>query len=126
MHEELLKKLRYNEQGLIPAITQCHASDKILMMAWMDKRALLETIASGYMHYWSRSRNKLWKKGETSGHFQKWRHFYIDCDADTLLFKVEQTGHACHTGRPSCFFSEYDKGHEKLKIDDNSNNNSNK
>lgn len=102
-----LPQLKYNADGLIPAIVQDSASRRVLMMAWMNESSLQKTLDTGLMHYWSRSRQKLWLKGETSGHTQKVVRWAIDCDADTLLFEVEQLGGACHTGYQSCFFQTY-------------------
>jgi phosphoribosyl-AMP cyclohydrolase len=99
--------LKYNADGLIPAIVQDAISKRVLMMAWMNATSLETTLSTGLMHYWSRSRQKYWLKGETSGHTQKVLHWYVDCDQDTLLFEVEQTGGACHTGYCSCFFQEH-------------------
>ncbi len=96
--------LRFNEQGLIPAIVQDVATGRVLMLAYMNREALERTLATGLVHYWSRSRAQLWQKGETSGHIQHLRDLRYDCDADTLLVIVEQEGVACHTGEPSCFF----------------------
>ena len=96
--------LKYNADGLIPAIVQCARTRRVLMMAWMNETSLQSTLQTGLMHYWSRSRQKFWLKGETSGHTQKVVRWAVDCDADTLLFEVEQTGGACHTGFESCFF----------------------
>ena len=96
--------LRFNEQGLIPAIVQDIATGQVLMLAYMNREALERTLATGLVHYWSRSRTQLWQKGETSGHIQHLRDLRYDCDADTLLVIVEQEGVACHTGEPSCFF----------------------
>ena len=101
--------LKYNSAGLIPAIVQDAASKRVLMMAWMNAGSLQSTLETGLMHYWSRSRQKYWLKGETSGHTQKVIRWFADCDADTLLFEVEQTGGACHTGFESCFFQELDQ-----------------
>jgi phosphoribosyl-AMP cyclohydrolase len=101
--------LKYNSAGLIPAIVQDAASKRVLMMAWMNAGSLESTLRSGLMHYWSRSRQKYWLKGETSGHTQKLVRWFADCDADTLLFEVEQVGGACHTGFESCFFQELDQ-----------------
>lgn len=105
---ELLDELKFNEQGLIPAIVQDADSGDVLMMAWMNREALQRTIETGKATYWSRSRQKFWVKGETSGHFQEVQGIYIDCDADTVLLKVRQVGAACHTGRRSCFFRQLD------------------
>jgi phosphoribosyl-ATP pyrophosphohydrolase/phosphoribosyl-AMP cyclohydrolase len=96
--------LRFNEQGLIPAIVQDVASGRVLMLAYMNRQALERTLDTGLVHYWSRSRAQLWQKGETSGHLQHLRDLRYDCDADTLLVMVDQEGVACHTGAPSCFF----------------------
>ena len=97
-------KLKYNADGLIPAIVQDAKTKRVLMMAWMNEASLEATLTTGAMNYWSRSRRKFWMKGETSGHTQKVVRWFADCDADTLLFEVEQTGGACHTGFESCFF----------------------
>ena len=101
--------LKYNDKGLIPVIVQDIKTDKVLMMAYMNKESLNISITTGYATYYSRSRNKLWKKGETSGNIQKIKEILIDCDEDTLLLKVEQKGVACHTGNQTCFFRELDK-----------------
>lgn len=95
---------KFNNDGLIPAILQDSKTGRVLMMAWMNELALKKTFETGLMHYWSRSRQKLWLKGETSGNTQKVVSSFIDCDADALLFKIEQQGGACHTGFESCFF----------------------
>ena len=97
-------KLKFNEQGLIPAIIQEHNSGRVLMMAWMNRASLEKTIASGRTCFWSRSRQQFWIKGETSGHTQIVRDIAFDCDGDTLLIQVEQTGAACHENYKSCFF----------------------
>jgi phosphoribosyl-AMP cyclohydrolase len=102
-----LPKLTYNADGLIPAIVQDVQSRRVLMLAWMNETSLQQSLETGLMHYWSRSRKKYWLKGETSGHKQKIVRWAADCDADTLLFEVEQTGGACHTGYESCFFQAY-------------------
>lgn len=104
--QELLGAVKWNEQGLVPAVAQDAASGDVLMLAWVDREALEKTLDTGFAHYHSRSRGALWKKGETSGHIQKIRDVRLDCDGDTLLFHVEQTGAACHTGRWNCFFRE--------------------
>jgi len=96
--------IKFNEKGLIPVVAQCVHSGKVLMMAWMNEEALNKTIDTNYMYYFSRSRQKLWQKGETSGHFQKLIELRLDCDNDTMLALIEQTGAACHTGVKSCFF----------------------
>jgi phosphoribosyl-AMP cyclohydrolase len=103
--------LKYDDRGLIPAIVQESAEKggRVLMMAWMNEDSLRHSVETGYMHYWSRSRKKLWKKGESSGHTQRILRWFVDCDRDTLLFEVEQYGGACHTGFASCFYVELDK-----------------
>ena len=98
------EKLKYNGDGLIPAIIQDHANGRVLMMAWMNRDSLQKTIASGKTHFWSRSRQKFWMKGESSGHTQTVKDIAFDCDGDTLLIQVEQVGAACHEGYRSCFF----------------------
>lgn len=103
-------ELKYNDKGLIPAIVQDEASGKLLMMAWMNRDTLQMTRESGYTHFYSRSRNEVWKKGETSGNTQKVKKIFYDCDNDTLLVTVEPAGPACHTGEESCFFTELDSG----------------
>ena len=90
--------------GLLPVIAQDHRSGRVLMLAYANLEAVRKTQETGYAHYWSRSRNTLWKKGESSGHVQEITEVLVDCDEDTLLYKVFQTGPACHTGAPSCFF----------------------
>jgi len=100
----LLAEIRFDERGLVPAIAQQHDSGEVLMMAWMDRDAVSETLSSGRVCYWSRSRKALWRKGETSGHVQTLVDLRIDCDGDTLLVLVDQEGAACHTGRHNCFF----------------------
>lgn len=102
----LLDAVKYNEQGLIPAIAQQFDSGEVLMMAWMNREALEETLRTGRVCYYSRSRGKLWRKGESSGQQQHLTSAALDCDGDTLLLQVDQTGPACHTGRRSCFYLE--------------------
>ncbi|NNC54198.1 MAG: phosphoribosyl-AMP cyclohydrolase [Pseudomonadales bacterium] len=108
--DKLLNEIHWNEQGLLPVIAQDFASGEVLMMAWMNRTALEGTLRCGEAVYWSRSRQKLWHKGEQSGHTQKVREIRLDCDGDTLLLKIEQVGGiACHTGRASCMFRRYDE-----------------
>ncbi len=95
--------IRYDANGLVPAIAQQHDTGEVLMMAWMNAASLAETLATGRVCYWSRSRGALWRKGETSGQTQRLVDLRIDCDGDTLLLMVDQTGAACHTGQRSCF-----------------------
>ena len=116
-----LDDVTFDAAGLIPAIAQDAASGTILMVAWMNREALAETASSGYAVYWSRSRGKLWRKGEESGHRQLVRELRLDCDSDVILLKVEQAGGiACHTGRQSCFFRRLDdtSGPPQWKITD--------
>ena len=102
--EALLAEIRFDSQGLVPAIAQQHDTGEVLMMAWMDRPAVLETLQTGRACYWSRSRKAPWRKGDTSGHIQTLVDFRLDCDGDTVLVLVDQTGVACHTGRHNCFF----------------------
>ncbi|WP_374088554.1 phosphoribosyl-AMP cyclohydrolase [Methylomicrobium lacus] len=107
MSEAWLDAIRWTSEGLIPVIAQQADSGKILMFAWMNRESLRLTAAEGYAVYWSRSRNKLWRKGEESGHRQKVLGIYLDCDEDVILIKIEQQGGiACHTGRESCFYRQ--------------------
>ncbi|MGB0498833.1 MAG: phosphoribosyl-AMP cyclohydrolase [Rubricella sp.] len=106
--------LRYDAKGLIPAIAQDHETGEVLMMAWMTAETVAETLATGQVTYWSRSRQAIWRKGETSGHVQRLREFRVDCDRDTLLLLVEQTGPACHTNRRSCFYTRVEDGGEVI------------
>jgi phosphoribosyl-AMP cyclohydrolase len=101
-----LDELKYNEWGLIPAIAQDINTKEVLMLAWMNRECIALTLKTGKATYWSRSRKKLWLKGETSGHFQNVKNIFYDCDGDTLLLLVEQTGAACHTGSRTCFYRE--------------------
>lgn len=98
-----LSAIKYNEQGIVPAVAQDTATGAVLMMAWMNAESLVKTVETGFAHYYSRSRQTLWFKGETSGHTQKVREINLDCDGDTILLKVEQSGAACHTNRYTCF-----------------------
>lgn len=103
--------INWSTDGLVPAIAQDAASGKVLMLAWMDRDALAQTAATGEAHYWSRSRGRLWRKGESSGHVQKVRELRLDCDGDTVLLVVEQVGGiSCHTGREHCFFQRLEHG----------------
>ena len=104
-----LNEITFNKDGLLPVISQCMNTGKVLMMAWMNKDALEKTIKSRNMIYYSRSRSQLWRKGESSGNFQKLHELRLDCDNDTLLALIEQTGVACHTGSQSCFFKALDQ-----------------
>ena len=105
---DALDNVRFNEQGLIPVIAQQHDSNEVLMMAWMNRPALEETLETGQVCYYSRSRGTLWRKGESSGQVQALVELRIDCDGDTLLLKVNQKGAACHTGRRDCFYWKAD------------------
>lgn len=100
----VIERLRFDAAGLVPAIAQSHESRDVLMLAWMNAEAVRETLSTGFVCYWSRSRKRLWRKGEQSGHVQRLIELRFDCDADAVLLLVEQTGPACHTGRPACFF----------------------
>ncbi|GAA0418675.1 phosphoribosyl-AMP cyclohydrolase [Cocleimonas flava] len=101
---KFIDDLKYNEDGLIPAVAQQFDTHEVLMMAWMNKASIEETLETGRVCYWSRSRQAFWRKGESSGQVQMLKEFRVDCDADTLLMLVDQTGPACHTGRRSCFY----------------------
>jgi len=102
---DALNGLPYSSDGLIPAIAQQYDSKEVLMMAWMNRTSIEETLANGRVCYYSRSRKKLWRKGETSGQIQLLKEMRLDCDGDTILLLVDQTGPACHTGRKSCFYN---------------------
>jgi phosphoribosyl-AMP cyclohydrolase len=102
--DQLLAEMKFDSNGLVPAIAQQHDTGEVLMMAWMNADAIRESLASGRVCYWSRSRGALWKKGETSGQIQSLRELRLDCDGDTILLLVDQTGVACHTGRHNCFY----------------------
>ncbi|MDE2135027.1 MAG: phosphoribosyl-AMP cyclohydrolase [Alphaproteobacteria bacterium] len=102
--EAFLNAVKFNDDGLVPVVAQSHATGAVLMLAWMNRHTLEETLSTGHVTYWSRSRAKVWRKGETSGNMQHLVEAWIDCDGDTLLLKVDQLGAACHTGAPSCFF----------------------
>jgi phosphoribosyl-AMP cyclohydrolase len=102
--ERALAEIRFDRDGLVPAVAQQHDTDEILMVAWMNRDAVRATLTEGRACYWSRSRSTLWRKGETSGQVQLLRELRLDCDGDTVLLLVDQHGVACHTGRRSCFF----------------------
>ncbi len=99
-----LSAVKFNDDGLVPVIAQSHSSGAVLMLAWMNRQTLEETLSTGEVTYWSRSRGEVWRKGAISGHTQHLVEAWIDCDGDTLLLKVDQIGPACHTGAPACFF----------------------
>ncbi|NLE97791.1 MAG: phosphoribosyl-AMP cyclohydrolase [Propionibacterium sp.] len=101
-----MPQIKYNDQGLVPVIAQEATTGEVLMMAWMNDEALRLSIDTKRATYWSRSRDELWVKGETSGHAQEVVSLHVDCDGDTILLKVNQTGAACHTGNRTCFFEE--------------------
>lgn len=113
--QEALKNIKYNADGLVPAIAQQHDTGEILMMAWMNLDSINETLRTNRVCYWSRSRQAYWRKGESSGQEQHLKELRLDCDADTVLLLVDQTGPACHTGRRSCFYSVVDG--DQLKVD---------
>ena len=107
MSDNWLNKINWSQDGLVPAIAQEAASGRVLTLAWMNREALKKTVQTGEVHYWSRSRKKIWHKGEESGHVQKVISIRLDCDEDVILVEAEQTGGiACHTGRHSCFFQK--------------------
>ncbi len=105
--------LKYDEKGLIPAVVQDATTNEVLMVAYMNAESLKRTVETGLTWFWSRSRQKFWQKGETSGHVQRVREILYDCDQDTLLMKVDQTGPACHTGAKSCFFRSFSEKGER-------------
>ncbi len=111
-----IDKLKFDSQGLIPAIIQEQKTGRVLMMAWMNRASLETTLATGKTHFWSRSRQKFWMKGESSGHTQTVKQVSFDCDADTLLIQVEQIGAACHEGYQSCFFRSVQTDGKSLRI----------
>jgi phosphoribosyl-AMP cyclohydrolase len=112
--DAVIGSIAFGPDGLVPAVAQQHDSGEVLMLAWMNAEAVRETLATGRVCYWSRSRRALWRKGETSGHSQRLVELRIDCDGDTLLLRVEQTGPACHTGRQTCFFRVVRDGRVEL------------
>lgn len=114
-----LDQLKFTEDGLIPAIIQEQSTGRVLMMAWMNRVSLAKTIETGRTHFWSRSRQKLWAKGETSGHIQTVKALSFDCDGDTLLIQVDQVGAACHEGYKSCFFRTVEADGKGVRITEN-------
>lgn len=113
---DVIDQLAFNEQGLIPAITQDANTKSVLMFAWMNKKALQHTLKTKRVTYWSRSRQQLWIKGETSGHVQNLVSMSFDCDGDTILCQVEQQGAACHTGRASCFYLQVEPDEQRVWV----------
>ena len=110
MNDLALKEVLFNDQGLVAAIAQQHDTGETLMMAWMNAESLELTLQTGQVHYWSRSRQALWHKGESSGQIQELKDLRLDCDGDTILLQVDQTGVACHTGRHNCFYRAFRNG----------------
>jgi phosphoribosyl-AMP cyclohydrolase / phosphoribosyl-ATP pyrophosphohydrolase len=115
--EEILKRVDWEKQKLLPVIVQEVTTNEVLMMAYMDKEALSFSLETNIAHYYSRSKQRIWKKGESSGHIQTIHSFNLDCDNDTLLIKVTQEGVACHTGRKSCFFTELKSGETTSEVE---------
>ena len=109
-----LNLIRFDANGLVPAIAQQHDTGEVLMMAWMNRDAVRETLETGRVCYWSRSRGRLWRKGESSGQVQTLHDFRVDCDGDTILLLVDQVGVACHTGRRNCFFHSVREGASEI------------
>ena len=106
--QQILDAIKYNADGLVPAIAQQHDTGEVLMQAWMNRDAIAESLQTGRVCYWSRSRQQYWRKGETSGHVQSLIALYVDCDGDSILLKVDQQGPACHTNRRSCYYHRLD------------------
>jgi phosphoribosyl-AMP cyclohydrolase len=115
---EVTKELGFESRGLVPVIAQDASSKEVLMLAWINTAVLSETLATGYVTYWSRSRNQLWVQGETSGHTPRLVSLSIDCDGDAILCQVNQTGAACHTGRKHCFYLQADKQRQIVRVVD--------
>jgi phosphoribosyl-AMP cyclohydrolase len=107
--DDFLSAVRFDAQGLVAAVAQDASDGRVLMVAWMSADTLRQTLATGDVTYWSRSRGEVWRKGETSGHTQRLVEAWVDCDGDTILLKVDQTGPACHTGAQTCFFRKFDR-----------------
>lgn len=114
--DTVINNLAFNEQDLVAVITQAHDTKEVLMFAWMNKEAIYHTLKTGYMTYYSRSRQELWEKGKTSGHVQQMVSMTFDCDGDAILCQVMQTGAACHTGRKNCFYLDVDLKNKKVCI----------
>jgi phosphoribosyl-AMP cyclohydrolase len=114
---DAIEHLRFDDKGLVPVIAQQYDTGEVLMMAWMNKESIIESLSTRHVCYWSRSRQAFWRKGESSGNVQKLIEMRIDCDGDTLLCKVDQTGPACHTDRTNCFYLRVDE--EYLSVDAN-------
>lgn len=108
--EGVLDKVVFNERGFLPAVAQDDTTGQVRMHAYMNAFSLRKTLETGYVHYFSRSRNALWKKGETSGHFQHVKSLHFNCTMNAVLMRIDQEGVACHTGSPSCFFNSFDGG----------------
>lgn len=115
--DKIIATIKFNDQGLVPAIAQDSQTKQVLMMAWMNAESLKETIQTNQMCYFSRSRNSIWRKGETSGQIQTIKEIMIDCDSDAILALVEQTGVACHTGRKSCFYKTIENDNISINQD---------
>jgi phosphoribosyl-AMP cyclohydrolase len=116
--DQIIEKLDFEKgNGLIPIITQDYQLEQVLMLAYANKKAVRLTLTTGYVHYWSRSRNELWKKGATSGHLQLVKEIFLDCDADALLIKIDQIGAACHLDYRSCFFRKVIDGDFEIVLD---------
>jgi len=113
---DCIERLNFNDQGLIPVVTQCYQNKDVLMHAWMNQAAIEKTLTTGLMTYWSRSRKAFWVKGETSGHTQQLVSMRFDCDGDTILCLVKQTGAACHTNRPNCFYLQVDIDNQLVRL----------
>ena len=120
---EIAKRLKRNAEGLVCAVVQDEASERVLMVGWMDDEALRRTLETGRVTYWSRSRGQYWRKGDTSGHHQYLRSISLDCDGDALLLRVHQVGAACHTGAHSCFEAGGELPFSRKHIDSEGNNN---
>lgn len=116
--KDLLKEIKFDERGLVPAVAYDVVSGRVVMMAYMNGESIKKTLETGYCTYFSRSRQTLWQKGETSGHRQKLRSMKLDCDGDTILLEIEQTGEACHTGHETCFYREWKDGQWRDAKDD--------